>query len=65
MRRKTTLAYPNTGKISKLSVSINVHLDDAIVYSGLDFFLRGARTTMEDEITEDQISYIRLFVRTG
>ena len=43
-------AYPNANEIRILRVGINVHLDDAVTDGGINFFLRGSRTTVEHEV---------------
>ena len=43
-------AHPNSNEIRILRLSINIHLDDAITDGGVNFFLRGPRTTVEHKV---------------
>jgi hypothetical protein len=46
--------YPHADEVSKLGVGIDIHLDDTIVDSGVDFLLGRAGATMEDKVPDEK-----------
>lgn len=56
---KTT--YADTNEVSELSVSVDIHLHDAVGNSSRDLFLRGTWTTMENKVSRDEDEINKLY----
>lgn len=52
--------YPHADEVSKLGVSIDIHLDDTAVDGGADFLLGRAGPTMEDKVPGGETSIIEI-----
>ena len=47
--------HPDTGKVSELSVGVDVHLDNAVLDGSLDLLLGRARATVENQEARKQL----------
>ena len=46
--------YPDTDQVSKLGISVNVHIDNTVANSGGDL-RRGSRSAVKDEVAANSI----------
>lgn len=55
-RWRLNTTYPHADKVRKLSIGVDIHLDDTVIDGGVDLLRGGAGPTVEDKVPGEESS---------